>query len=175
METKSGDTHLLHEGWPNGRWFQRPKIGWKILEPFENRDGLDGLEGEEEARSRWVSPFLHSGPPTLSPAPCGPCVWAQRGPPKFSTETERDCTRRRPREKRGGETQRGEEGGQDREETAEDPGERGGELQKLTLGVLGGGAERDRMGPALGSQGSWGKAWRRDYPRGGIQVPARPR
>ena len=49
-----------------------------------------------------------------------------------------------------------------REEKAEDPGERGGELQKFTPGALGGGLERDRMGMALGSLGSWG--------RGGGQV-----
>lgn len=80
METKSGDTHLPHEGWPNGRWFQRPEIGWKILEPFENRDSLDGLEEEEEARSRWVFPFLHSGPPTLSGTLRPTCLGAKRAP-----------------------------------------------------------------------------------------------
>lgn len=65
METKSGDALLLQSGWPSGHWFQRPETGWEILEPIENRDGLDGLERVEEARSRWVSPFLHSGLPTL--------------------------------------------------------------------------------------------------------------
>lgn len=164
METKSGDTLLLHAGWPNGHWFQRPETGWEISEPIENRDGLDRLERAEEAQSRWVSPFLHSGPPTLSPAPCGPRVWAQRWPPKFCTETERNCTRRRRREKRG-ETQRGEAGGQDREENAEDPGESGGELQKLTPGGWGRGVERDRMGLALGSQGFGGRG-------GGGTIPA---
>lgn len=159
-------------GWPNGHWFQRPEIGWEVSEPTENRDGLGGLEGEEEARWRWVSPFLHSGPPALSPAPCGPRAWAQRGPPKFSTETERDCTRRRRREKRGeGETQRGEEGGQDREENAEDPGERGGELQKLALGALGGGAERDRMGLALGSRDLGGRGGGGTIPSAGSRCP----
>ena len=58
-----------------------------------------------------------------------------------------------------------------REENAEDPGERGGELQKLTLGALGGGAERDRMGPALGSLASWGRGGGRTIPAAGFRRP----
>ena len=62
-----------------------------------------------------------------------------------------------------------------REEKAEDPGERGGELQKFTPGALGGGLERDRMGMALGSLGSWGRGGGPAYPSGGIPTPPRPR
>lgn len=120
-------------------------------------------------RSRWVSPFLHSGPPTLSPAPCGPRVWAQRGPSKFSTETERDCTVRRSRENRG-ETQRGEEGGQDWERRRRKTRER--EEASFRSWALGGGAERGPRGRALGSQESWGRGGGRTLPAAG---PPRPR
>lgn len=65
---------------PCKRRFQRPEPGWKTSEPVEKGDRTDGLEGEEEARALWVSPFLHSGPPaqpgTLRPTRLG----AKRAP-----------------------------------------------------------------------------------------------
>lgn len=58
-----------------------------------------------------------------------------------------------------------------REEKAEDPGERGGELQKFTPGALGGGLERGRMGLALASLGSWGRGGGRPIPAAGSRRP----
>ena len=63
-----------------GHWFQRPEPRWKILEPAEKGDRTDGLVGEEGARSRWVSPFLHSGPPTQPGALRPTCLGAKRAP-----------------------------------------------------------------------------------------------
>lgn len=37
---------------------------------------------------RWLSPFLHSGPPTQSPHLAAHVSGRKEGPPKFSTETE---------------------------------------------------------------------------------------
>lgn len=78
METKRGDTHLLHAGWPNGHWFHRPKIGWEILEPIENRDGLDGLEGGAVALGISLSTLraASSESGTLRPT----CLGAKRAP-----------------------------------------------------------------------------------------------
>lgn len=129
--------------------------------------------GEEGARSRWVSPFLHSGPPTQPGARrLAAHVSGRKEGPQSSPLRQRKTAR-------DGDVERKEEEERHREGRREDKNERGecrrpgrgGELQKLTLGALGGGAERDRMGPALGSLASWGRGGGRTIPAAAFRRP----